>query len=58
MNKSIQNKSLKCKSPGTLEFIDGKWWCIGEKISKKGKKPRQTKKKKIDRRKKKDNKRK
>ena len=21
-----------CKSPGTLEFIDGKWWCIGEKV--------------------------
>jgi hypothetical protein len=52
MNKTITHKSLICKTPGTLEFIDGKWWCIGEKISKKGKKNRQTKKKKIDRHKK------
>ena len=22
----------RCKGNGTLEYIDGKWWCIGEKI--------------------------
>jgi len=26
-----------CKGKGTLEYIDGKWWCIGEKIDSKWK---------------------
>jgi hypothetical protein len=41
MNKK---KKLNCKSPGSIEFIDGKFWCIGEKTSKKRKKKNNTKK--------------
>ena len=38
-------KRKACKSPGTLEFIDGKWWCIGEKVISKWKHSRHNKNK-------------
>lgn len=39
-------KKKACKSPGTLEYIDGKWWCIGEKVISKWKHSRHNKTKK------------
>ena len=43
---------LDCKSPGTLEYIDNKWWCVGEKTSTKRKPHNKTKKmKKLKKRK-------
>jgi hypothetical protein len=46
-------KEITCKSPGTLEFIDNKWWCIGEKIQSKSKYSRLNKTKKTQQTKKK-----
>ena len=40
-----------CKSPGTLVFIDGKEWCVGEKIISKNTRSRLNKKNKTKRRK-------
>ena len=37
-----------CKSPGTLVFIDGKEWCVGEKIISKNPRSRLNKKGKKD----------
>ena len=42
-----------CKSPGTLAFINGKWWCIGEKMISKSKYSKLNKSKKLNKRKKK-----
>ena len=41
-------KSMRktCKSPGTLVFIDGKEWCVGEKIISKNPRSRLNKKNK------------
>ena len=45
-------KSLKntCKPPGYLVFIDGKEWCVGEKLSSKNPRSTLNKKKKTRRR--------
>jgi len=37
-----------CKSPGTIVFIDGKEWCVGEKIISKNPRSRLNKKGKKD----------
>ena len=42
----MPEKKKACKSPGTLEFLDGKWYCIGEKIQSKWKHSRHNKTKK------------